>query len=123
MNTREMTKKELLEIFETYESRVEMLTNEQIVLVRLFQNRPNYKFLAKMAKVNGATVSRRLKKIAHHLTTGNFMTDFSVNDVPPEIKKIVINLFKNEMSMRAIEKNTGLSAYKIKKIIKQMRIL
>ncbi|MGA2915794.1 MAG: hypothetical protein ABSE89_07185 [Sedimentisphaerales bacterium] len=124
MNTNDLSKKELLDLFEVFTTRIDMLSLEQRTLVRLFQTTPNYRFLAKMANVNEATVARRLKKIAWLISSGNFAAVLSRNnDVPPEKMEAIRNYFLNRLSSRAISENTGLSIYRIKKIIRQMRNL
>ena len=124
MNTREIAKKDLLDLFEVFETSVDMLSVEQITLVRFFQNTPIYRVIAKMAGVNEATIARRLKKIARRISSDDFTAALSLkDDVPPEKIKIIRNHFVNGMSARAIAKNTGLSYYKINIIIREMRNL
>ncbi len=119
-----ITKKELLDLFEIHTVRVEMLDNEQITLVKIFQNRPNFRAIAKMANVNEATIARRLKKIATAISSESFSTALSRKyNVSQGKINIIAKHFINGLSVRAITQNTGLSVYKIRKIISQMRIL
>ncbi len=124
MKTAEITKKELLDVFELHTARVEMLNNEQITLVKIFQNRPSFRAIAKMAGVNEATIARRLKKIARFISSESFSAALSRKyNVPQEKMNVIAKHFINGLSIRAITQNTGLSVYKIRKIISQMRIL
>lgn len=124
MNTINITKKGLLDIFEAFTTRVEILSAEQVTLVRFFRNTPNYRVIAKMAGVNEATIARRLKKIARHICRDNFPAALSKNsNLTPEEMEILKDHFVNGLSIRTIAKNKNLSFYSVRKTIRQMRNL
>ena len=121
MNTIDKTKKGLLDIFEAFTARVKMLSDEQITLVRFFQNTPNYRVIAKMAGVNEATIARRLKKIARHISGNNFFAALSENDnLPAEKMEILKDYFVSGLSVKIIAQNRNVSTYLVKKIVRQM---
>jgi DNA-directed RNA polymerase specialized sigma subunit len=78
-----INKRRLLGILEMHSARIDMLDIEQAVLARGFLSIRNYRTIAKMAGVNEATVARRLKKIANHLSSVNPPAGLCQNDSPP----------------------------------------
>ncbi len=120
MNTKNITKKGLLDLFEVFTARVKTLDNEQAALVRFFQNTPNFSVIAKMAGVNEATVARRLKKIARYISSEDFS---GKNSLTPQQTEILEDHFVSGLSIRTIAKNKNLSVYEVRKIIRQVRKL
>ena len=119
MNKMGTSKKELLMLFERLSARVDILPQQQKALVRLFLAGQNYKVIAKIASVNEATVSRKLRKIADRINCDSFIAALSENnDMPAEKLEIIKDYFVIGLTIKAITKKTDLSYYKIKKIIK-----
>ena len=119
-------KSELLTLFEKLSARVDMLSERHKAIVRLFLNMQQYRTLAKIAGVNEATIARRLKKIAFRISSNNFiaaLTETLDSSGHPEKIEIIKDYFVNGLSIRTISKNTGLTRYKVSKIIRQMRNL
>lgn len=129
MAAENIKKKELLDIFEKFSTRVDLLPDKQRALVRLFLSSRKYSSLAKAAQVAQATIARRLKKNADRISGSNFIAALSDlgeprrdgarnSSLPPEKMKILKDYFVNGLSARTIAKNTGLSRRKVEKIIK-----
>jgi uncharacterized protein YerC len=107
-----MDRNELLGLFEKLLSRVEMLPAEQKAFVMIFLNGQKYRTLAKAAGVNDATIARRLRKIAVRISSDNFLTAL-VQDSP-----VLREKFISGKTITQISRETGLSYYKVKKIIR-----
>ncbi len=119
-----ITKKELLMLFERLTARVDMLPQQQKALVRLFLAGQGYKDIAKIASVNEANVSRKLRKIADRINCDSFIAALSENNsMPAEKLEIIKDHFVNGLSARTVAKNTGLSCYEVSKIIHQIKNL
>ncbi len=120
MAVNKFRKEELLSLFEMHLARVEMLPKQQKAFVKLFLSSGEYSSIAKMAQLNAATVARRLKKIAHRISSDNFTFALTVNsDLTDKEMEIFRSYFVNGISVKAISENTRLSLYKVKKIIKK----
>lgn len=119
-----ITKNELLNLFEKLTGRIDLLADQQKAFVRLFMNGQKFRTMAKSAAVSEATIARRLKKIARLISSDDFITALTkTNDLSTEEMEIIKGHFVKGLSIKTIRKNTGLSRYKIKKIIMQMRNL
>ena len=119
-----ITKNELLNLFEKLVGRIDLLADQQKAFVRLFMNCQKFRTMAKSAAVSEATIARRLKKIARLISSDDFITALTkTNDLSTEEMEIIKGHFVKGLSIKTIGKNTGLSRYKIKKIIIQMRNL
>ncbi|MGD0785274.1 MAG: hypothetical protein ABR969_05620 [Sedimentisphaerales bacterium] len=119
-----ITKNELLNLFEKLVGRIDLLADQQKAFVRLFMNGQKFRTMAKSAAVSEATIARRLKKIARLISSDDFITALTkTNDLSTEEMEIIKGHFVKGLSIKTIGKNTGLSRYKIKKIIIQMRNL
>ena len=119
-----ITKNELLNLFEKSAGRIDLLAEREKALVRLFMNSQKFRIMAKSAAISEATIARRLKKIARLISSDDFITALTkTNDLSTEEMEIIKGHFVKGLSIKTIGKNTGLSRYKIKKIIIQMRNL
>jgi len=107
-----MNKKKLLSLFEKLSSRIDMLPAGQKAFVMLFLNGQKYITLAKAAGVNEATVARRLRKIAARISSDNFLAAL-VQD-----GGVLKEKFISGKTSKQISRETGLSYYKVRKIIK-----
>ena len=117
-------KKELLNLFEKHAGRIDLLNGQQKAFVRLFLNGQKFRTLANTAGVHEATIARRLKRIALRISSNNFIAALAViSDASefPEKTKIIKDYFLNGLSIKAISKNTGITHYRISRIIRQMR--
>ncbi len=124
MSEQNISKRRLLHILEIHSARIDMLSRKQAVLVKLFLSIKNYRTIAKMAGINEATVARRLKKIATHISSDHFLAALSQDDsLSAEEIEIIKDRFVNGLSVKRISQNTGLSRYRITKTIKQVRKL
>jgi hypothetical protein len=112
-----ITKRQLLDLFDRLENRIKLLDNKNKALVQLFQAGGEFRPLADSCGVNRATIGRRLKKIAARITSDKFtQTIMNAND-----SKIMKERFINGKSVRQIAIETGLSRYKIGKMIKEVK--
>jgi DNA invertase Pin-like site-specific DNA recombinase len=119
-----ITKNELLNLFEKSAGRIDLLAEKEKAIVRLFMSSQKFTTLAKSAAVSEASIARRLKKIARLISRDDFITALTENNsLPIEEMRIIKDYFVNGTTIKAIIKKTGLSRYKIKKIINQMRNL
>jgi hypothetical protein len=118
-------KKELLDLFEKHAGRIDLLGEQQKTFVRLFMSGQKFRTIAKTAGVHEATIARRLKRIALRISSNHFISALAVTSDAssgyPEKIKIVKDHFLNGLSAKAISKNIGMSPYKVRKIIRQMR--
>jgi len=89
-----------------------MLPAGQKAFVMLFLNGQKYITLAKAAGVNEATVARRLRKIAARISSDNFLAAL-VQD-----GGVLNEKFISGKTSKQISRETGLSYYKVRKIIK-----
>jgi hypothetical protein len=112
-----ITKRQLLDLFDQFETRTELLDDKSKSLVRLFQTGGKFKPLADNCGVNQATIMRRLKKIAQRISDDKFIQAV----VSSGGNKIVKEKFINKKSIRQIVNETGLTKYKVGKIINRMR--
>jgi transposase len=121
-----INKKELLNLFEKHTGRIDLMDEQQKAFVRLFLGGQKFRTLAKNAGIHEATIARRLKRIALRISSNNFIAAITKTSYSSGHRKkiqIVKDHFLNGRSAKAISKNTGLSRYKVSKIIKQMRNL
>jgi predicted DNA-binding protein YlxM (UPF0122 family) len=124
MRNNSLNKQELLCLFERFLPRVDILSEKQRTLVRLFMNSHSYSSIAKIAGVNEVTVARRLKKIARHISSNNFFAALSENNnLPAEKMEILKDYFVSSLAIKTIAKNKNLSFYSVRKMIRQMRNL
>lgn len=119
MPVKNISKNELLDTFEKLAARVELLDEEQRLLIRLFQAGQSYRAIAIMAGANEATIARRLRKIVRRISDDRFIAALSSENTQELQMKILKEKFINGKTVRQIAKNTGLSKYEIRKIIKQ----
>lgn len=122
MSVKNISKNELLDTFEKLAVRVELLDEEQRLLIRLFQAGQSYKAIAVMAGANEATIARRLRKIVRRISDDRFITALSGENTQGQQAKILKERFVYGKTVRQIAKNTGLSKYEIRKIIKQKTV-
>ena len=119
-----ITKNELLNLFEKLVGRIDLLADQQKAFVRLFMNGQKFRTMAKSAAVSEATIARRLKKIARLISGNDFITALTkTNDLSTDQIEIIRDHFINGTTIKAITNKTGLSRYKVNKIINQMRNL
>src|SRR4030042_1983451 len=112
------SKHQLLGILEMHSAKINMLDAKQAVLARLFLGVKSYRAIAEIAGVNEATVARRLKRIANHLSSINLPAGLCQNNPSPaETMEIINDYFINGLSVKIIAEKTGLSHYKITKTI------
>jgi DNA invertase Pin-like site-specific DNA recombinase len=124
MTVNSISKEELLSLFETLSTRVEMLPRQQKAFVKLFLSNGKYSSIAKVAQLSVATIARRLKRIANRMSSDNFIAALLQDDgMPAEKMKIIRDYFVNGLSINAIAKNAGLSRYEVRKIIRQGKYL
>jgi uncharacterized protein YerC len=117
MSVKNINKNELLDTFEKLAARVELLDEEQRLLIRLFQAGQSYKAIAVMAGTNEATIARKLRKIVRRISDDRFIAVLLERNTQIKRTKILKEKFINGKTIRQIAKNTGLSPYKIRKII------
>ncbi|MDD5134900.1 MAG: hypothetical protein PHP01_05770 [Phycisphaerae bacterium] len=117
MPVKYINKNELLNAFEVLASRVELLGREEKLLIRLFQAGRSYQAIAITAQVSPGTVTRRLKKIARRISDDRFIAGLSNENASIEQMKILKEKFINGKSISQIARHTGLSPYKIRRII------
>jgi len=110
-----ITKRQLLDLFDRFETRIELLDDKGRALVRLFQAGGKFKPLADNCGVNQATIGRRLKKIAGRITNDKFVQAV----VGSSTNKIIKEKLINRKSARQIAIETGMSKYKVWKMIKK----
>ncbi|MFA6187135.1 MAG: hypothetical protein WC770_07995 [Phycisphaerae bacterium] len=110
-----ITKDELLDTFGRLAGRIELLVGEQKAFVRLFQSIGDFKCIAKAANVHEATVARRLRKIAQRISDDKFISALT-DDAKIEVVK---KKYVNGKSARQIAIETGMSKYKVWKMIKK----
>ncbi len=117
--TKGTRKKELLGLLDRFSTRIDLLSDEQKMFVRLFLDAQNFRSIATMAGVNEATIARRLKKIADRISSNNFITALSQNSsITGEKMEILKDYFVNALPMARIAKDRNLSRYRVRKIIK-----
>lgn len=117
--TKGIRKKELLSLLDRFSTRIDLLSDEQKMFVRLFLGAQNFRSIATMAGVNEATIARRLKKIADRISSNNFITALSQNSsITGEKMEILKDYFVNALPMARIAKDRNLSRYRVRKIIK-----
>jgi predicted DNA-binding protein YlxM (UPF0122 family) len=117
--TKGIRKKELLSLLDRFSTRIDLLSDEQKMFVRLFLDAQNFRSIATMAGVNEATIARRLKKIADRISSNNFITALSQNSsITGEKMEILKDYFVNALPMARIAKDRNLSRYRVRKIIK-----
>jgi predicted DNA-binding protein YlxM (UPF0122 family) len=117
--TKGIRKKELLGLLDRFSTRIDLLSDEQKMFVRLFLDAQNFRSIATMAGVNEATIARRLKKIADRISSNNFITALSQNSsITGEKMEILKDYFVNALPMARIAKDRNLSRYRVRKIIK-----
>jgi len=121
MSAQKISKKELLLILERHPARVDMLPAGQRAIVTLFLNGRSFRMLAKNAGVNEATVARRLRKIVSRIISDDFLAALSQDDMSKEKIEIIRDYFINGLSVKAIAKKTGISRYRVSKIIRQLK--
>jgi hypothetical protein len=113
MFDRNLTKNQLLDTFDRMVGRIELLAGEQRAFVRLFQNIRDFRCIAQTAKMHEATVARRLKKIAQRISDDKFVSTLTGSTNSEVAKQKIIH----GKSIRQIASETGMSRYKIKKIM------
>jgi DNA invertase Pin-like site-specific DNA recombinase len=117
-----MTKNELLDLFDRFAARAELLEERQQSLVRLFQSVQNFRTIAATAKVDEVTIARKLKRIAQRISSDKFIA--ALSNITPTTgvgaKQILKEKFINGKSIREIANETGLSFYEVKKIINRI---
>jgi len=117
--TKGTRKKELLCLLDRFSTRIDLLSDEQKMFVRLFLDAQNFRSIATMAGVNEATIARRLKKIADRISSNNFITALSQNSsITGEKMEILKDYFVNALPIARIAKDRNLSCYRVRKIIK-----
>ncbi|MHB0945821.1 MAG: hypothetical protein ACYC3B_01455 [Sedimentisphaerales bacterium] len=117
MFDRNLTKNQLLGTFDRMVGRIELLAGEQRAFVRLFQNIRDFRCIAQTVKMHEATVARRLKKIAQRISDDKFvsaLTDSANSEVAKQ--KII-----HGKSIRQIASETGMTKYKVWKMIKKVK--
>jgi len=117
MFDRNITKNQLLDTFDRMVGRIELLAGEQRAFVRLFQNIRDFRCIAQTAKMHEATVARRLKKIAQRISDDKFVS--ALTDNPNS--KIIKEKFVNGKSVGQIANETGMTKYKVWKMIKKVK--
>lgn len=120
MSVKNKNKNELLDTFEVLTARVELLSEEQRLLVRLFQAGQSYKAIAIMAGTNEVTITRRLRRIAQRISDDRFVAALSGENTQDPQMKILKEKFINGKTLEQITKNAGLSKYKVRKIINRV---
>jgi DNA invertase Pin-like site-specific DNA recombinase len=124
MRNNSLNKQELLSLFEGFLPRIDILSEKQKAIVRLFMNSHSYSYIAKIAGVNEVTVARRLQKIARYISSDNFFVALSENkNLPAEKMEILKDYFVSGLAIKTIATNRNLSFYRVRKIIRQMRNL
>jgi hypothetical protein len=108
-----ITKRQLLDLFDQFETRTELLDDKSKALVRLFQAGGKFKPLADNCGVNQATIGRRLKKIAQRISDDKFIRSV----VSRGGSKIVKEKLINRKSIRQIANEMGITKYKVRKIV------
>jgi len=123
MSAQKISKNELLHILEKHSARVDMLPAGQRVFVTMFLNIRKFNMLARTAGVNEVTIARRLRKIIGRIISDNFLSALPQDDLSEEKIEIIRSHFVNGLSVKSISKKTGISRYRVRKIIQQARKL
>lgn len=124
MKNNSSNKQELLRLFERFSPRIDLLSEEQRMLARMFLSNHSYNSIARIAGVNKATVARKLKKIADGISDNNFFAALSKNNnLSAEKMEILKDHFVSGLSVKTIAQNKNVSIYLVRKIIRQMRNL
>ncbi len=123
MSAQKISKNELLLIFEKHPARVALLPAAQRALVALFLSSRSFRILAKAADANEAAVARKLRSIAGRIINAHFLTALSQEKLSGKKIEVIRDHFVKGLSIKTIAQKTGLSRYRITKIIKQMRTL
>jgi predicted DNA-binding protein YlxM (UPF0122 family) len=122
MKVQDISKEELLGLFEKLSTEVDMLPQQQRAFIRLFLSSRKYISIAKTAQVNQATVARRLKKIARQISSNNFITALSQNrNLPAKKMEVIRDYFINALPITKIAQNRNLSRHRIRKIIAELK--
>jgi DNA invertase Pin-like site-specific DNA recombinase len=123
MSAQKISKQRLLYILEKHSARVDMLPAGQREFVTMFLNIRKFNMLARNAGVNEVTVARRLRKIVSRINSDNFLGALSQDDLSEGKIEIIRGHFVNGLSVKSIAEKTGISRYRIRKTIQQMRKL
>ena len=105
-------KNELLALFEKMSARIEYLPDEDMAFVMLFLNSQKYRTIAKATGLSDSTISRKLRRLAVRISSDNFLTAFAKNN------NVLREKFISGKTVTQIKRETGLSGYMIRKIIR-----
>lgn len=118
----QIKKRQLLDLFEAYPGRIDLLSDKDKMLIDLFMASEKFKSIATAAGVHEATVARRLKKIAKRLKSDSFVIAMS-HHLPPEKMEIMRQYFVEGLSMLKIARQNNRPYCKIRKTIKACKRL
>lgn len=122
MSAQKISKNEILRLLEKHPARIDMLPAAQRAFVTLFLGTRKFNMLARTAGVNEVTAARKLRKIVSRIISNNFLTALS-KDLPKEKMEIIRCYFVQGLGIKSISEKTGLSRYRIRKIIRQLKYL
>ena len=112
-----ISKNELLNFFEKYSARIDILPTRQKAFVRLFMSEQKFRTLAKAAGVNEANIARKLKKIAKKLSSDNFAAVLSQNQ-PMKKMEIMRDYFLEDTPMIKISEKRNMTYYAVRKLLR-----
>ncbi len=110
-------KKELLNLLEKMQSRVDLLPEKERNFVRLFLAAENFRYIAQMAGVNEATIARRLKKIANRIASSDFVYALANPNLTHSQLNLLREHYVNNLSLLQISKKYCINYYKLRKFI------
>jgi len=118
----QITKRQLLDLFEAYPGRIDLLSDQDKMLISLFMASEKFTSIASAAGVHEATIARRLKKIAKRLKSDSFVMAMK-HRLAPEKMEILRKFFLEGMSMLKIATQKNLPYSRIRRIIKAYKRL
>lgn len=115
----QIKKRALLDLLEQLPGRVEMLNEMDRAFVNLMLTGQKFRTIAQAAGVHEATIARRLKKIAARITSNNFVSALSQQNLTHGKMQLLRDYFVDGNSMFKIAQKYKVSYYDVRKLIRE----